>query len=80
VDGEGFIASRKTFFRRFIMSNVPQVFSNQEFDDFRAVEADGKPCAVGVDVARGMDYSNPSKAVIDHCKGLTKLIERGGTA
>ena len=50
-----------------------QVFSNQEFGDVRAVEVDGKPYVVGVDVARALDYANPSKAVIDHCKGISKL-------
>jgi prophage antirepressor-like protein len=28
---------------------------------------------VGVDVARALEYASPSKAVIDHCKGITKL-------
>jgi prophage antirepressor-like protein len=34
---------------------------------------DGKPYAVGVDVARALDYAKPSQAVIDHCKGIRKL-------
>jgi len=50
-----------------------QVFSNQEFGDIRAVDVDGKPYAVGVDVARALDYAKPSQAVIDHCKGIRKL-------
>lgn len=54
------------------MSNL-QIFENQEFGKVRMVEIDGKPYAVGVDVARALEYSHPSKAVIDHCKGITKL-------
>ncbi len=53
--------------------NDLQIFSNQEFGMIRIVEIDGKPFAVGVDVARALGYSNPSKAVIQHCKGVTKM-------
>lgn len=37
------------------------------------VDVNGKPHAVGIDVARVLEYANPSKAVIQHCKGITKL-------
>ena len=50
-----------------------QIFNNPEFGEIRVVEVDGKPYAVGVDVARALEYANPSKAVIDHCKGISKL-------
>lgn len=53
--------------------NELQIFNNAEFGNIRMVEIDGKPYAVGVDVARALEYSSPSKAVIDHCKGITKL-------
>lgn len=49
--------------------NELKVFENPEFGEIRMVEVDGKPYAVGVDVARALGYANPSKAVIDHCKG-----------
>ena len=55
------------------MENELQVFSNSEFGEIRAVEVDGKPYAVGVDVARALNYAKPSQAVIDHCKGIRKL-------
>ncbi|GHU24952.1 hypothetical protein FACS189472_18050 [Alphaproteobacteria bacterium] len=58
--------------RRVNMNNL-KVFDNAEFGNIRAIEIDGKPHAVGVDVARALDYANPSKAIIDHCKGITKL-------
>lgn len=54
------------------MNNL-QVFQNNEFGEVRVTEIDGKPYAVGVDVARVLDYANPSKAVIDHCKGISKI-------
>ena len=50
-----------------------QVFSNQEFGEIRAVDVDGNPYAVGIDVARALDYAKPSHAVIDHCKGIRNL-------
>ncbi len=55
------------------------LFNNPEFGQLRMVEVDGKPYAVGVDIARALEYANPSKAVIQHCKGITKLgIPSGG--
>ncbi|MEK5477554.1 phage antirepressor KilAC domain-containing protein [Paenibacillus sp. FSL R5-0407] len=53
--------------------NKPQIFNHQLFGEIRAVELDGKPHFVGVDIARVLEYSNPSKAIIDHCKGVSKL-------
>lgn len=53
--------------------NKPNIFSNPLFGQVRAIELEGKPHFVGVDIARALMYSNPSKAVIDHCKGGSKL-------
>ena len=50
-----------------------QIFNNPEFGEIRFIEIDGKLYAVGVDVARALGYALPSKAVIDHCKGISKL-------
>jgi prophage antirepressor-like protein len=50
------------------MNNI-KIFNNAEFGNIRAVEIEGKPYAVGVDVARALSYANPIKAIIDHCKG-----------
>jgi len=55
------------------MDNQLHIFKNKDFGEIRVVEVDSKPYAVGVDVARALEYSNPSKAVIDHCKGISKL-------
>ncbi len=53
--------------------NKLQIFNHPKFGEIRTVELNGKPYFVGVDVARALEYSNPSKAVIDHCKGVSKL-------
>lgn len=50
-----------------------QIFNNEEFGEIRTVDVDGKPYFVGIDIARALGYSNPSKAIIQHCKGITKL-------
>lgn len=49
--------------------NSLKIFENAEFGKVRMVEFEGKPYAVGVDVARVLEYANPSKAILDHCKG-----------
>ena len=54
------------------MNNL-EIFKNEEFGEIRTVEVDRKPYFVGIDVARALGYSNPSKAVTQHCKGVTKL-------
>ena len=52
--------------------NDLQIFSNNEFGEIRTVEIDGNPYFVANDVANALGYSNPRKAIIDHCKGVTK--------
>lgn len=53
--------------------NEIQIFENNEFGKVRMVLVNGKPHAVGVDIARALEYAKPSQAVIDHCKGIRKL-------
>lgn len=53
------------------MNNL-KVFNNEEFGEIRTMEIDGKPYFVASDVATALGYTNPRKAVIDHCKGVTK--------
>lgn len=54
------------------MNNL-QIFKNSEFGEVRTIDVNGKPYFVGIDIAKSLGYSNPSKAVIQHCKGVTKL-------
>lgn len=54
--------------------NDLKIFENQEFGKVRMVEIEGKPYAVGVDVARALGYENATKAVINHCKNIRKEV------
>lgn len=52
--------------------NELQIFNSGEFGEIRTIEIDGKPYFVGTEVAKALGYSNPRKAILDHCKGVTK--------
>ena len=52
--------------------NDLQIFKNEDFGEVRTVEIDGKPYFVAVDIARPLGYTNTTKAINDHCKGVTK--------
>lgn len=52
--------------------NDLKVFENPEFGKIRTIEEDGKVLFCGSDVAKVLGYKNPSKALSDHCKGVTK--------
>lgn len=52
-----------------------------EKHDIRVVHIDGEPHFVGKDVCDALGHSNASKAMGDHCKGVTKrypLLTNGG--
>ncbi len=38
----------------------------------RIVDVSGEPWFAGKDVAELLGYTNPNKAMADHCKGVTK--------
>ena len=50
------------------MSNI-QIFNNPDFGEVRTIEENGAVLFCGSDVAKALGYSNPSKALSDHCKG-----------
>lgn len=52
--------------------NEIQIFNNEEFGSIRTLAIDGKTWFVANDIANALGYSNPRKAVNDHCKGVTK--------
>lgn len=53
--------------------NELQIFNNPEFGEIRTISENGAALFCGSDVARALGYTNPSKALTDHCKGdLTK--------
>ena len=50
-----------------------KIFENPEFGQMRtAMDDHGSPLFCGTDVARALGYTNPHKALADHCKGVTK--------
>ena len=54
------------------MKNELTIFENPKFGQVRTIEEDGKILFCGSDVAKALGYKNPSKALSDHCKGVTK--------
>lgn len=62
------------------MKNQLQIFNNKEFGQVRMLEVDGKPYAVGSDVAKALGYAIPHKAVRDNCKGVLtwNILTEGG--
>lgn len=56
-----------------------QIFTNAAFGKVRILYKDGKPLFCGADVCKALGYKNQSKALNDHCKGVTKCyIPTGG--
>ena len=53
------------------MNNL-KVYTNTQFGEIRAIEEDGKILFCGSDCAKALGYTNSRKALIDHCKGVTK--------
>lgn len=49
------------------------IFNSPEFGNIRTAGTSDKPLFCLTDVAKALKYSNPAKAVIDHCKGVTVL-------
>lgn len=54
------------------MENKIQVFNSEEFGSVRTVMDDGVVLFCANDVAKALGYTNPRKAVGDHCRGVTK--------
>lgn len=56
------------------MSKQVEIFSNPQFGDIRVVTSeDGEPMFGATDVANLLGYSNPQKAIRDHCKGVNEM-------
>lgn len=52
--------------------NELMIFNNPKFGNIRTITEDGRTLFCGSDVAKALGYKNPSKALSDHCKGVTK--------
>lgn len=53
-------------------SNKLRIFENEEFGFIRTITKEDKVLFCASDVAKALGYSNPSKAIGDHCRYLTK--------
>ena len=53
------------------MNQQLQVFNHEQFGDVRIIEEDGKVLFCGKDVAKALGYTNPQKAIRDHCRNRT---------
>lgn len=49
------------------MSKI-QIFKNPEFGTVRTIEENGKVIFCGTDIASSLGYTNPQKAIKDHCR------------
>lgn len=60
--------------------NEIQIFNNPEFGQIGMIEFNGKPHAVGNNVAGMLEYARPHEAVTAHCKGAVtcRLLTEGG--
>lgn len=54
------------------MSNQLSVFKNEEFGNVRTIIESNQVLFCGADVAKALGYSNPNKAINDHCRAITK--------
>lgn len=57
----------------FLDMNDVKIFESEEFGSIRTILLNGEPVFAATDVAKALQYANPAKAVIDHCKGVTVL-------
>lgn len=48
------------------------IFKNEDFGEIRTIEVNGKVLFAASDIAKALGYSNPNKAVNDHCRAITK--------
>lgn len=54
------------------MENELQIFENSEFGELEILIEDGKVLFPATESAVKLGYSNPHKAISDHCRGVTK--------
>jgi len=54
------------------MTNQVQIFEHSNFGKLEMLLIEGKPHFPASDCALVLGYANPHKAIIDHCRYLTK--------
>jgi len=55
-----------------ISNNQNNIFNNSEFGNIRIINENGNILFCASDIAKALGYTNPRKAILDHCKGVTK--------
>jgi prophage antirepressor-like protein len=65
------------------MDKQLQIFKHTEFGELEVINVEGKPYFPATEVAKVLGYSNPQKAVRDHCKEkgcmIRSVLTNGGT-
>ena len=56
------------------MINNLQIYKNTEFGELGVLIVDGKEMFPATECARMLGYSNPEKAIRDHCKGVNEMV------
>ena len=56
-----------------MMSNL-QSFKNTEFGELGVIVADGRELFPATECARMLGYTNPERAVREHCKGVNEMV------
>lgn len=59
--------------------NEIQIFNHEQFGQVRMIDFDGEPWAAGKDVALGVGYKNPLKAIRDHVDDEDKMVNESFT-
>lgn len=54
------------------MENELKIFENEMFGTVRTIKENNKVLFCGSDMAKALDYTNPRKAILDHCRCVTK--------
>ncbi len=49
-----------------------EIFKNETFGEIRTINENGKILFCGSDIAKSLGYTNPNKAINDHCRAITK--------
>lgn len=52
------------------MDNKIEIFKNEQFGEVRTILEGEKVLFCAADVAKALGYTNPNKAVNDHCRAI----------
>ena len=58
------------------MDNKIEIFKNEQFGEVRTILEGEKVLFCAADVAKALGYTNPNKAVNDHCRAICSPIRK----